>query len=811
MNCDPRTLLYDTLPGKDNGKVSWYAEPNYAFVQCTENGPKQVRGTFRHSSCRRVADSGTFSNDTCFNCSQIPNCKSFRKRILQRTGHYGTIPRGIQLNFQYMTAEESTEKLREMRKERDEKDSEIFFLKAENLRLKLRIRTAKEKLKEFSRRGDLKAISYKLEKAGEAGMFNDKQVLLDTLGCVANNLHVKGSQGKRYKTSVQQFFEVVLIWGGPRLATFVANNLFGPEVHSIYKWRQAKTYNFAQGIILENVKKIASIYSATKKSLGITTPVPVMLAEDETAIIGKIMYDEQSDTLQGFCGINTDPADHKCVEDFFVHIGDDDGAYDRLVSAFAQCKIANYARLILINPLISSLPKIPILIMPTCNKFSHEHVSSQWSRLAEMFKASLEPVLGPLIGNSSDGDSRRRKLMLQTAEEDIISEFRPIPEDLGFIFHATREASPDEPGGYKVRDLCDQDAIHNHKKCINPLDHATRILHLGNNYMAHMNHLKLVTELFELHHHGLTKNDILRKDRQNWASAQRLTFLRVQHCLQQIVDGIEEISRPPDPSVLGTLTYLRLVWYYVEIFFSPVASLVTRIKYAALVTHFLGIWRNFIVNTQGLNLKSHFITRECYQDLLLSTHFTVMLICYYRDNHANLECPLHLTGSEPCEVYFSANGQWVGNHHNYTFLEMRRNQRHMVRLAQIEADPNGPKFARAHVKQENIWSRQYNLAEEERANLKRYPANGEEVIAWKEGIQMAREMAVSVGMAPVDGDENSDGDDGDGDDGDEDDGDGDDGDGDDGDEDDGNGDDDDDIAQRNTRKGKSSLTEFLFS
>lgn len=131
--------------------------------------------------------------------------------------------------------------------------------------------------------------------------------------------------------------------------------------------------------------------------------------------------------------------------------------------------------------------------------------------------------------------------MLQSAEGNTDSEFRPIPKDLGFVFHATREDSPNERAGY-VAHMCDKDVIHNHKKCINPLDHATRILHLGKNHMAHINHLQLVTELFDAHQYGLTKNDILRKDRQNWASAQKLTFLRVQNCLQQIVDGIDEIG-----------------------------------------------------------------------------------------------------------------------------------------------------------------------------------------------------------------------------------------------------------------------------
>ena len=128
--------------------------------------------------------------------------------------------------------------------------------------------------------------------------------------------------------------------------------------------------------------------------------------------------------------------------------------------------LSNNARLILINPLVCSLPKLPVVIMPTYNRFSHEFAYSHWCQLGQLFHQFLEPVLGPLIGNSSDGDSRRRKLMLQSAEGNTYSEFKPISQDLGFIFHATLEDSPNEPAGYKVRDLCDQDAIHNHKKWI---------------------------------------------------------------------------------------------------------------------------------------------------------------------------------------------------------------------------------------------------------------------------------------------------------------------------------------------------------
>ena len=96
----------------------------------------------------------------------------------------------------------------------------------------------------------------------------------------------------------------------------MAQNKFGQETHSIYRWRQIKSYSFEQGITAENIQKIATIYEDAKQDLGLQTATPVMLAEDQTAIIAKIAYDKQSDTLQSFCGLETEnPNDHQCVED----------------------------------------------------------------------------------------------------------------------------------------------------------------------------------------------------------------------------------------------------------------------------------------------------------------------------------------------------------------------------------------------------------------------------------------------------------------------------------------------------------------
>ena len=96
--------------------------------------------------------------------------------------------------------------------------------------------------------------------------------------------------------------------------------------------------------------------------------------------------------------------------------------------------------------------------------------------LDTLCESILDPVLGPGIGHASDGDSRRRKLLLNQSI-GVVDRYRPIPVDLGFIMSARFELTA--AGKKLLRDLYDQDPIHNDKKIFNPLDHPTRILQLG--------------------------------------------------------------------------------------------------------------------------------------------------------------------------------------------------------------------------------------------------------------------------------------------------------------------------------------------
>lgn len=156
------------------------------------------------------------------------------------------------------------------------------------------------------------------------------------------------------------------------------------------------------------------------------------------------------------------------------------------------------------------------------------------------------------------------------------------------------------------RDLADQDFVHCGKKLVNHLTHASLTLNVGGNTF-HMNHIQIVHDTFNPLEHGLQQGDIVRQDRMNWESAQRLMFPKVCTCLAEINDGTASGNRLEN--VKGTMMYLELCWLFIEIFLSSTASLITRVMYASCVVNMLRIWRLWVFRSSELSLKTHFLSR----------------------------------------------------------------------------------------------------------------------------------------------------------------------------------------------------------
>lgn len=149
-------------------------------------------------------------------------------------------------------------------------------------------------MKEYSRRGSFKAVCYKLQKAADLEMLDDKNTL---------KVNKPSCRKEWYRPSFKLFLEVLLMLGGPRIATFVATNLGGPEIHSIHRWRNQHRVDISGGIQETNYKKLGPLYKEAMANIK-SSSVPVLAAEDETAIIGRVTYHQDTDELFGFCGVN---------------------------------------------------------------------------------------------------------------------------------------------------------------------------------------------------------------------------------------------------------------------------------------------------------------------------------------------------------------------------------------------------------------------------------------------------------------------------------------------------------------------------
>ena len=328
-----------------------------------------------------------------------------------------------------------------------------------------------------------------------------------------------------------------------------------------------------------------------------------------------------------------------------------------------------------------------------------------------------------------------------------------MPLDYGFLFSAKLENGV-------VINMSDQDYIHNHKKADRHLDHASRELRMGP-YLVHRNILRQLAQNFNPHVHGLRDEDTNRRDMQNWTACQRIAFPKVRKCLWKMARGLDGV--PQNEQALGLWVYLDMIYDYVEKFVSLKASYYQRIINAGYVVTFLGIWRNHVIRSRGLTLSKNFLSRETFQDLLLSYHFVVMLIADFSLHFPYLECPLDRTGEDGCEVFFSLNGSSVQNHHAYTTLDMVRNHSSITRIAEINSTNPKLKLRRSNSKQDNIWDKQYEPGNRAKTyDPKGYPTEEEIVNAWREGIEKAHRMARLVGLdrpANDSDDDNSDDDD----------------------------------------------------
>lgn len=117
-------------------------------------------------------------------------------------------------------------------------------------------------------------------------------------------------------------------------------------------------------------------------------------------------------------------------------------------------------RVIIANYLHERLSHLVLVVHPTCNRFNANFVYQQWEKVESMWKKHMENNLRPILGHPSNGDRRRRQLMLKDYSSTSGLRYQ-IPRE---SWRLTKLYN-----GCNVTGLHDQYYIHNGKKLVNHL------------------------------------------------------------------------------------------------------------------------------------------------------------------------------------------------------------------------------------------------------------------------------------------------------------------------------------------------------
>ena len=633
------------------------------------------QSVIRSRSCqwaRQVITHSDPSTWTCDDCRAVPRLRSFQRQL-----HCPTVV-SSRTNNKYLSRTQLLALKSTVTDRTRFLSRRVSVLTNQLAKSRLQLCDERMQLRRDIERGDVAAVTHRLRALHREGAFADVspsvRMAMDSLSSLCTP-----ARGARRTVVTQELMQALKLEFGSGCVRFVHANLGLGGGSSVRRWIREDLQPFMMGIRDDNFLHAAEILGAIKKRLGITGPVLYQMAEDETAIQTSIDYDDHSDSAVGFCGPVCSMRHHlvtKChcedrhqcatFGDGSVYLGDspdgDDTVYNRIMSVFATHKVATQGRVMMIVPLHPDLPSLVVLWAPCCGAISADgYVRKQWDAVDPLLQKHLEPIGLFQLGKASDGASTRRTLQYRDMSETAgIRYGLNVP---GFTLTGLAVPGPDGKL-LRLRHIHDQDYLHCAKKMLGSCDHAVRRLMVGQ-HCAHMHGILLVLDSFRPDQHGLWADDASRKGRNamNWSSVVRVVSDRCLACLAILASGVRAVE------VRGLLWYLRLIRRYIGLFADKSLTPLERVGTAWYVITTLRCWRLWVLKHDDLTLGRNFITRECFQDVILSCHNVILTVMAIRDLTPPRAVDLDRIGSNDCEKFFSATGSMAGNCRVYTWYQ----------------------------------------------------------------------------------------------------------------------------------------------
>jgi len=354
--------------------VSWHPEPHVEASVSVRDTEVQVQGTFRHKKCRRVSlFVGGFPNLTCPSCAEIPLECDFRQRVVREDK--SIVKRGLRttssgMRVGYLSMNELLRHSRYVARKYRFERLQHWVTRATMTQLKVKRPTLRDMAKNANSDHNVHKFCQNILNAHRTGAFGGKPALWDFIEDVAQNLN-RDDRGNRYSGNSKCFAQAMKVYGGRRMCDLFALNFAGPT-YSTIKEDLKKGVQFVPGEHSEMFGAVARIYADAKIAHNIIGSVPVILAEDETKVKGRMSWEAKWDTLAGFCGPK---ANHVCITTYKPICGVGEDGYNKIVESFRDDQVGSFARVIIVNPLHDKLPRLVLVVCCTCNCFD-----SAWVR-----------------------------------------------------------------------------------------------------------------------------------------------------------------------------------------------------------------------------------------------------------------------------------------------------------------------------------------------------------------------------------------------------------------------------------------------
>lgn len=422
---------------------------------------------------------------------------------------------------------------------------------------------------------------------------------LDKLKATADQNATRERGGYRFDDQVKKFALYLRIIAGPLAYKTLQNNLKCalPSLPSTNRYIQSSNCK-----ILEGVPRIDElhIYLSSRN-----LPLVVAVSEDATRIVGRVQYDAKTNQLIGFAvPINklngmpipfTFPA--RSAEEILSHFANENSP-------------SQYLNVMMAQPL-ADVPPFCLMMYGSNNTHTTREVIKRWNFIkTELNRKNIE-----VVSFSTDSEPRYNATMRYCSN---------LGRNLNIML---------APPFYV------QDIIHIATKLRNFLLNR-RIIPFGNRFI-NLQHLFILLAKFRKDQHQLTVTVLNPKDRQNFASVQRMYDSKVINLLKSAVDGSE-----------ATVLFLEMIRDIIESYMDRDLSPLDRIRKIYTPLFILRIWRFFVLKSKNLKLKDHFLTQNCYSCIELNAISLVQIMLHLKNtNRESLFLP-HLISSQPCESTF---------------------------------------------------------------------------------------------------------------------------------------------------------------